>query len=659
MKKISKVSSGSVATAQPTLHTTKQSTKQSTKHTATQFRHPIPCAIYTRKSSEEGLEQNFNSLDAQREACEAYILSQRAEGWSALPTLYDDGGYTGGNMDRPGLKQLMADIATHKVRIVVVYKVDRLTRSLADFAKMVELFDDYGVSFVSVTQQFNTTSSMGRLTLNVLLSFAQFEREVTGERIRDKIAASKAKGMWMGGMPPIGYIVQEKALVIDESAAAMVREIYQRYLSLGNVRLLKAELTGLGWLTPARISQRNAQSGNRPFSRGHLYRILTNPVYIGKIAHRGQVYAGQHPAIIDQALWEAVQQQLTSHRQGMKSRSHAADPALLAGMLFGEEGEPLVSVHSKKHLAVRHKSTHKSTSSANPTTANTTNTPNTVITAETTTTTTDDPGQHHHFRRYRYYISNKLISGTKQQSPHALRVPATEIEMAVIARLMHFLNDGVELLKITDCCGLQDARAIHAILSLAADRAATLESACAARQLTQVIALLSQIIGRITIYRESIAMRLKLGSLIAEARSTVHCPAEVWQGYGWDNLMHTIVMPVQLKRSGMAVRLIIKAPEHRIQRIADPKLVKVLSKAHQWFGDMSMGKVTSLQEIADREQVDRQYVSRIIQLAFLAPDIVRMILGGKQPEPLTVDKLVRSVPLPVSWKAQRTLLGFD
>lgn len=228
----------------------------------------LRCAIYTRKSSEEGLEQGFNSLDAQREACEAFIKSQQHEGWKLVPTFYDDGGYSGGNMDRPALKQLLQDIDQKKVNVVVVYKVDRLTRSLADFAKIVEQFDAKGISFVSVTQQFNTTSSMGRLTLNVLLSFAQFEREVTGERIRDKIAASKAKGMWMGGTPHMGYVAHERTLKIDEDQASLVRHIYERYLALGTVRLLKQELDKQGITTPKRFASTERQFGGRPFSRG-------------------------------------------------------------------------------------------------------------------------------------------------------------------------------------------------------------------------------------------------------------------------------------------------------------------------------------------------------------------------------------------------------
>ena len=235
------------------------------------------CAIYTRKSSEEGLEQDFNSLHAQREACEAFVRSQAGEGWRLIQTAYDDGGFSGGTMERPALQRLLADIRERLVDVVVVYKVDRLTRSLADFAKMVELFDAHGVSFVAVTQQFNTTTSMGRLTLNVLLSFAQFEREVTGERIRDKIAASKRKGMWMGGVPPLGYDVRERRLVVNPAEAETVRGIFRRYLELGCVRLLKNDLDRGGIVSKVRIAKSGTRSGGKPFSRGALYALLCQP----------------------------------------------------------------------------------------------------------------------------------------------------------------------------------------------------------------------------------------------------------------------------------------------------------------------------------------------------------------------------------------------
>jgi DNA invertase Pin-like site-specific DNA recombinase len=267
----------------------------------------LRCAIYTRKSSEEGLEQSFNSLDAQREACEAFILSQREGGWKALPARYDDGGYSGGTMERPALQRLLKDVEAKKVNVIVVYKVDRLTRSLADFAKIVEALDGHGVSFVSVTQQFNTTSSMGRLTLNVLLSFAQFEREVTGERIRDKIAASKRKGMWMGGPVPLGYDLDARKLVPNAKETALVCKIFSLYLELGCVSRLAVRLAREKIRSKVWISKAGTRLGGNAFARGALYALLQNRLYIGEIRHRDQWYAGEHQGIVPRQLWDNVQ----------------------------------------------------------------------------------------------------------------------------------------------------------------------------------------------------------------------------------------------------------------------------------------------------------------------------------------------------------------
>lgn len=308
---------------------------------------PKRCAIYTRKSSEEGLEQDFNSLHAQREACEAYIRSQKHEGWQPIKTIYDDGGFSGGNMERPALRQLMQDIADHKVDIIVVYKVDRLTRALSDFAKMVELFDKHNVCFVSVTQQFNTTSSMGRLTLNVLLSFAQFEREVTGERIRDKIAASKKKGMWMGGVVPLGYDVKERKLIINMPEAETVRYIFNTYLELGSVRLLQENISARGIRSKAR-SNTVKYAGGKILSRGTLYKMLSNPIYIGQIRHKVITHDGQHDAIIDQALWQQVQQQLQQNASVKEKRGRKTAPSMLSGKLFDESGRGLTPSHANK-----------------------------------------------------------------------------------------------------------------------------------------------------------------------------------------------------------------------------------------------------------------------------------------------------------------------
>src|SRR5690242_17510629 len=271
------------------------------------------CAIYTRKSSEEGLEQEFNSLAAQREACEAYIRIQQHEGWLLARPRYDDGGFSGGNLERPALQRLLADIRAGRIDIVVVYKVDRLTRSLADFARLVELFDAEAVSFVSVTQQFNTTSSMGRLTLNVLLSFAQFEREVTGERIRDKIAASKKKGMWMGGLVPLGYDLRGRKLVPNTREAALVCRIFELYLQLGCVSRLTAQLRQEKVKSKAHQTRSGWRRGGVPFSRGALYHLLRNHLYIGEIRHRDEWFPGEHEGIVPIETWKEVQRQLTGN----------------------------------------------------------------------------------------------------------------------------------------------------------------------------------------------------------------------------------------------------------------------------------------------------------------------------------------------------------
>src|SRR5262244_2980891 len=268
------------------------------------------CAIYTRKSSEEGLEQEFNSLAAQREACEAYIRSQQHEGWVLSKTRYDDGGFSGGNLERPALQHLLADVRAGRIDIVVVYKVDRLTRSLADFARLVEIFDAQAVSFVSVTQQFNTTSSMGRLTLNVLLSFAQFEREVTGERIRDKIAASKRKSLWVGGMAPLGYDTRERKITVNKAEAETVQTIFRCYLKLGSLNLLMADLRKRGFVTKVRTLKSGEKVGGIPFTRGPLAHLLRNRFYIGEVAFKGEVLRGEQIAIVDRELFDAVQAKL-------------------------------------------------------------------------------------------------------------------------------------------------------------------------------------------------------------------------------------------------------------------------------------------------------------------------------------------------------------
>ena len=358
----------------------------------------IPCAIYTRKSSEEGLEQEFNSLDAQREACEAYILSQRHAGWLALPNMYDDGGLSGGSMERPALKRLLDDVSVGRVKVIVVYKVDRLTRSLADFAKIVEVLDAHGASFVSVTQHFNTTTSMGRLTLNVLLSFAQFEREIAGERIRDKIAASKKKGMWMGGNVPLGYDVRDRKLVVNAEEAMTVRNIFQRYAELGSVSALKLELDRDGIVSKRRKDASGRCAGGVAFTRGALYLLLQNRIYRGEIVHKGEAYEGEHEPIIDADLWTTVAARLAQNRHERQLGSRSDEPSLLAGLLFDAATQRLTPSHAVKGS-----------------------------------------------KRYRYYVSQSLVTSPRSKSPGGMRIPAGDIEALVLDRLRQFFASPAEV----------------------------------------------------------------------------------------------------------------------------------------------------------------------------------------------------------------------
>ena len=355
-------------------------------------RKTFRCAIYTRKSSEHGLEQDFNSLDAQREAAEAYIKSQAHEGWRLIRANYDDGGLSGGTMERPALQMLLADVQAGKIDIVVVYKVDRLTRSLADFAKLVELFEAHRVSFVSVTQQFNTTTSMGRLTLNVLLSFAQFEREVAGERIRDKFAASRRKGMWMGGTVPLGYDVKGRKLVINASEAKTVRLIYRRYLAAGSVHRLRGELERLGIRSKKRVLTSGRIQGGGSFDRGALYHLLRNRLYRGEVVHKGIAYPGQHEAIVEEELWQAVQQ-LLSNNLVQRRRSRTESGAILSGLIFDDRGNRMTPAYTSRRGV-----------------------------------------------RYRYYTSRALLRGDPKQAGSRPRVSADNIEPLIVNAVRHQLH---------------------------------------------------------------------------------------------------------------------------------------------------------------------------------------------------------------------------
>ena len=358
---------------------------------------PVHCAIYTRVSTDQGLEQDFNSLDAQYDASQAYIRSQAHAGWTLLRAKYDDGGFSGGNTDRPALQRLLDDVRAGKVDVIVVYKVDRLTRSLADFAKLVELFDQHDVSFVSVTQQFNTTTSMGRLTLNVLLSFAQFEREVTSERIRDKIAASKRKGLWVGGMVPLGYDTKDRKISVNEAEADRVRTIFRSYLRLGSLSLVMADLRKQGIVTKVRTLKSGATVGGIAFTRGPLAHLLRNRFYIGEVIFKGEVLAGEQSAIVDRDLFDAVQAKLSeqvNHHKTARMRSEA----LLAGRIFDDRGNRMTPSHVRKRGI-----------------------------------------------KYRYYLSSALLQGQPERAGGVSRIPAAEIEALVTRSVRDHLNQSAEI----------------------------------------------------------------------------------------------------------------------------------------------------------------------------------------------------------------------
>ena len=563
---------------------------------------PRRCAIYTRKSSDEGLEQEFNSLHAQRESCEAYIQSQRNEGWLTSPEVYDDGGYSGGTMERPALTRLIKDIEQGLVDVIVVYKVDRLSRSLADFVRLVELFDQNNVSFVSVTQQFNTSSSMGRLTLNVLLSFAQFEREVTGERIRDKIAASKRKGMWMGGRVPLGYDAIDKALVVNRQEARMVRHIYERYLMLGCVRILKAELDAAGMVRKQRGSNERISDG-KPFSRGALYSVLKNPVYIGKIAHRGELHHARHKAIIDEPLWQQVQDLLARNQRKKALRTVAKDPSLLAGLLYDSGGNPMSPSHSRKAS-----------------------------------------------RRYRYYVSQAVMQYRDRDAGDITRLPAPAIEGVVVKRLMELLRTPMELLDLVNHDDLS-ARQRQDLIA----HGKALNDDWAQLNPAEQIVYLKKAISAVTVTRRCVDIafsRTGLLSMLMESESDVATLDNVTEDE------YRVSVPVHLKRCGIETRFVIPhndtAPAHHssIQAIQE-----ALVKALNWNETLMCSTVPSMNALAKREGVTQRYIAHLLKLAYLAPDIMEAITRGDIPSSISLDRLKKGFPL--DWEEQRKMLGFS
>lgn len=542
----------------------------------------LRCAIYTRKSSEEGLEQDFNSLDAQREACEAYIKSQQHEGWTLIEKQYNDGGFSGGTIERPALKELLNDIEVGKVDIVVVYKVDRLTRSLMDFAKIVDLFDSHETSFVSITQQFNTTTSMGRLTLNILLSFAQFEREVTGERIRDKMAASKKKGMWMNGTGPLGYINENRTLKIDDENAEKVRLIFDNFLELKNINQLKTYL-----------EENNIKTkSNKNFYKGHLYRILSNKTYIGKITHKDKVYDGLHEGIINEGIFASVQKILSTNKVNQSSPSKKKNPSLLAGKLFDDKNNYMSPSHS--------------------------NTRN---------------------RKYRYYVSQAIIQHRMQDAGTISKIPAGEIEKIVAQEIKNFVSDSKNIQPM-----LNESN-IHKQKSLLNNVTGKIDNQ-----------FIRTVLSKVVIYKEKIEITIcknQLLKLLEAVTYGIDFPEELKI-----ETKMPIILTKDIKITATAKNgsVLILTDSNMKQPEINPQLVKAIAKSYLWNKQLLSGEVKDFKGIKEREgHKDSRYIVNVINLRFLAPDIIEPILNGTQSRDLSLQKLF-SIKT-ADWSEQRKILG--
>ena len=534
------------------------------------------CAIYTRKSTEDGLEQAFNSLDAQREACAAYITSQRHEGWTLVPDLYDDGGFSGGSMERPGLKRLLADIEAGRVDVIVVYKVDRLTRSLADFAKIVDVLDAKGASFVSITQAFNTTTSMGRLTLNVLLSFAQFEREVTGERIRDKIAASKKKGLWMGGPVPLGYDVHERKLVVNEGEAETVRHLMQCYLDHGSVRALLTTLAREGVRTKVQVRTGGPHRGGIAFGRGGLLHLLKNRIYRGEIVHKGVAYPGEHPAIVPRDLWDAVHDKLAGNGPGAIAKGRARHPSLLLGLIVDGHGRKMSPSHANRGP-----------------------------------------------KRYRYYVTH-ADGGIDAQRP-AWRVPAHDLERIVVERLHAFLTDGKAVMTAAGSAAHQ-ASAAQRILAEASIMGATLTTSTPPDKQ----ALLQRLIERIALEEDSIDIAVRTAVISNEIGADQSIfPVILTAPIARVRRGHEIRLVIEASDAAQY------KPKPRNERLA-----LLLAEALAAREMVIAAPEQSIEQIATRTGTCRKRLTKLVKLSWLAPDLVRQMLDGGEPSGLTSQRLL-------------------
>jgi site-specific DNA recombinase len=562
----------------------------------------VRCAVYTRVSTEAGLDQDFNSLDAQYDAAQAYIRSQTHAGWMLIRHRYDDGGFSGGSNDRPALQQLIADIKDHKINVVVVYKVDRLTRSLADFAKLVELFDAHAVSFVSVTQQFNTTTSMGRLTLNVLLSFAQFEREVTAERIRDKIGASKRKGLWVGGTVPLGYQLKDGKLLIVAEEAEQVRTIFRRYLKLGSVNRLVVDLRERNFRSKVRKLSDGRTSGGVPFTQGPLFYMLRNRFYVGEVRYKNAIYPGPQPPLMDRELFDAVQEKLTaqwSHRTTTRNSS----PALLRGLLFDESGHPMRPTHATKNGV-----------------------------------------------RYRYYVSQPYLRGITTPPPGAIvRVPAAEIESAVVSALKAHLHSAPGRRADQDFIAASVSR-----IEIHKNELRSAPGSAAVKNLVDRD-LIASSVSRIEIHKNQLAVWLKPPP---SEPSNVDCDG-TFSGSAVDTNVTPLLIPWCKPPFRKARELLLPASVSRgqvraIKAERRASLLKSIARGRQWLDEIVSGAVQDVEQIAQRHNCSVREVHMTISMAFIAPSLVQAAVEGRLPRGISVASLRDA---PAEWSLQFARLG--
>ena len=531
------------------------------------------CAIYTRKSTEEGLEQEFNSLDAQREACRAYVMSQAHEGWQLDETIYDDGGFSGGNMERPALNALLAEVKAGRIDVIVVYKVDRLTRSLSDFARIVDIMDEADASFVSITQSFNTTTSMGRLTLNVLLSFAQFEREVTSERIRDKFAASKKKGMFMGGPIPLGYRLEDRKLHVELDEAKTVNLVFETYLECGCMSAATERLEQLGVKTKLRKYRDGRVVGGKAFTRGGLQHLLRNKIYRGMMVHKGKAWPGEHEPIVDEALWKQVQDRLDGNDGGGRGGLRAQAPSLLNGLLQDEHGRRLVPNHATKKT-----------------------------------------------KRYRYYVTGP--DEKVEPDKPVMRVPAQDLETAVIDRLREFLTDQSELARHFDADGLKQT--IKAGEALA--------SALHANSLQSVRDILRSIVSKIIVAEKGIEITLQ-------------------RDWEWGEATNEIILNVKAVKisSGGETKLMIASSSNDTIHV-DEKLALLLAESYLVREEIVGGR--SIVDIAAEREQTPQWVGKLLRIGWLPPELVEQVLDGKKTANVTRRKLSQMAFGSVCWEKQ-------